>query len=636
MIVPMKKFYLIALDKDRPTLPERLRKLGVAHVEELSGSGETYQNLERERSETESVYFLLRNYVEKKQKPVPAEGLTVDEPDEIKAFVQEVSGLKRELDSLNERANQLAREMDRVAAWGDVSTSILVEVERGSGFSFRFFEAPAKEVGNLPKEFEYISIHAPKGKIRVAFVLEDGEKAPELPAAFQEFLLPELSLSQMREEVASIESRKKAIAKEFKARSALTASVKKYLKELEAAIVLERLRSGMPAQEHFVYLRGYVPARDCERFKKITAKYGWAIAFDDPSDEETPPTLVENPPAVRIIEPVFEFLGTVPNYREYDISFWFLLFFSLFFAMIFGDGGYGMLIVLASIASIVMGKKKGRPVADAQKLFLLLGAVTVVWGALTASWFGIKFNRLPPLLQRISLDLINGQSPNSESNIKVFCFIIGLVQLSIAHLKNIKRDFPNLKFLSQIGSLFLLVGMFNAALNLVIDAVRFPIQSWALACIAVGFLLVFLFGNWNGKFGSSLLESLKGIIPTFLGTVSIFADIVSYIRLWAVGLAGLAISQTVNGMAAGIVGDEVGLLFDFILKLLIAVVLLLVSHSLNFMLTVLSVVVHGIRLNMLEFSGHLGMEWSGYKYNPLREQNRPSSAMESSLEETGV
>jgi len=285
----------------------------------------------------------------------------MDEPDEIKAFVREVSGLKRELDSLNERANQLAREMDRVAAWGDVSTSILAEVERGSGHSFRFFEAPAKEAQELLKEFEYIRIHAPKGKIRVALVLEDGEKAPELPAAFQEFILPELSLSQMREEVASIESRKKAIAKEFKARSARTASVKKYLQELEAAIVLERLSPACLAQEHFVYLRGYVPARDCERFKKITAKYGWAIAFDDPSDEETPPTLVENPPAVRIIEPVFEFLGTVPNYREYDISFWFLVFFSLFFAMIFGDGGYGMLIVLASIASIVMGKRKGAP-----------------------------------------------------------------------------------------------------------------------------------------------------------------------------------------------------------------------------------------------------------------------------------
>jgi len=113
--------------------------------------------------------------------------------------VREVSGLKRELDSLNERANQLAREMDRVAAWGDVSTSILAEVERGSGHSFRFFEAPAKEAQELLKEFEYIRIHAPKGKIRVALVLEDGEKAPELPAAFQEiFASGALSFSDAR------------------------------------------------------------------------------------------------------------------------------------------------------------------------------------------------------------------------------------------------------------------------------------------------------------------------------------------------------------------------------------------------------------------------------------------------------
>jgi V/A-type H+-transporting ATPase subunit I len=636
MIVPMKKFYLIVLDKDRGNVPERLRKLGVAHVEELQGSGETYQSLERERAETESVCFLLQNYNKKKSKPDPSKSLSRSDIAGVKSLVQEVSELKHELDSLGERTNQLVREMDRVASWGDVSVAALVEVDKGSGRSLRFFEAPLKEMASLPKELEYMRLQAPKGKFRFGLVLGDGEKLPELPPSFQEFLLPELSLTQMRREIVSIDQRKKEIARAFKDLSVRVTFVKMYLQELEADIVLERLRSGMPDQEHFAYLQGYVPARDCDKFKKIVAKYGWAIAFNDPSDEENPPTLVENPPAIRIIEPVFEFLGTVPNYREYDISLWFLLFFSLFFAMIFGDGGYGSLIVLASLASIIMGKRKGRPVGDAQKLFLLLGAVTVVWGALTASWFGIQFNHLPSLLQRISLNFINGQSPDSESNIKVFCFIIGLVQLSIAHLKNIRRDFPNLKFLSQIGSLLLLVGMFNAALNLVIDATRFPLRSWVLICIAIGFSLVFLFGNWNGKFGSSLLESLKGIIPTFLGTVSVFADIVSYIRLWAVGLAGLAISQTVNGMASGILGGAAGFLLGFILKLLIAIVLLLVSHSLNFVLTVLSVVVHGIRLNMLEFSGHLGMEWSGYKYNPLREQKCPSAAMESSLEEIGV
>jgi V/A-type H+-transporting ATPase subunit I len=111
-----------------------------------------------------------------------------------------------------------------------------------------------------------------------------------------------------------------------------------------------------------------------------------------------------------------------------------------------------------------------------------------------------------------------------------------------------------------------------------------------------------------------------------LGTVSVFADIVSYIRLWAVGLAGLAFSQTVNGMASGMLGGPSGFLIGFVLKLIIAAVILVAAHALNFMLTVLSVIVHGIRLNMLEFSGHLGMEWSGYKYDPLKEDENLSAS----------
>ncbi|HOR49282.1 MAG TPA: hypothetical protein PLS97_08170 [Rectinema sp.] len=622
MIVPMKKFYLIVLQRDRENLPERLRKLGVAHVEELQGIGEKYKNLEREKAEAESVYFILQNYIDKKAKSDKADAsisLKYEDCKYVRDIINEISTAKQRLDLLEDRTIDLKREIERVASWGEVSMATLQRVADGAGFSLRFFDAPLKEIAVLPKETEYIRIAAPKGRYRIGLIVREGGKMPDLPPSFIEFLPPEIPLSQMRQEIASMESQKQEIIGEFRNKSVNLSLIKKYLHMLDSNIILERLRSGMPQHESFAYMKGYVPARDCEKFKKIAAKYGWAIAFDDPIEEDQPPTLVENPPAVRIIQPVFEFLGTVPNYWEYDISSWFLIFFSIFFAMIFGDASYGAIIVLATIASIIAGKRKGKPIGDTQKLFLLLGSTTIIWGALTATWFGISFDNLPKLLQDISLSLINGQSPDSENNIKVLCFIIGLVQLSIAHFKNIKRDFPNLKFLSQIGSLLLLEGMFNAGLNLVIDSTRFPIRSWALLCIAIGFFLVFIFGNWNGKLGSSLLESLKTIIPTFLGTISVFADIVSYIRLWAVGLAGLAISQTVNGMASSIMGMALGFPLEFILKLLISILFLIITHLLNFMLTVLSVLVHGIRLNMLEFSGHLGMEWSGYKYKPLKE-----------------
>jgi V/A-type H+-transporting ATPase subunit I len=173
--------------------------------------------------------------------------------------------------------------------------------------------------------------------------------------------------------------------------------------------------------------------------------------------------------------------------------------------------------------------------------------------------------------------------------------------------------------------------MFNAVLNLVIDSSRFPLYSWALALIGAGFVLVFVFGNWDGNLFRSMLEGLKGIIPTFLGTVSVFADIVSYIRLWAVGLAGLAISQTVNGMAANMFGPVAGHLLAFIIGGLMGLILIFVGHSINLLMSVLSVIVHGVRLNMLEFSSHLGMEWSGYKYEPLSETAEEGKVQENTI-----
>ncbi|MGB9685084.1 MAG: V-type ATP synthase subunit I [Rectinema subterraneum] len=631
MIVPMKKFYLIVLDKDRESAPERLRKLGVAHVEELQGSGETYQTLEQKKADAENVYYFLSNYVEKESKSKRQAFASLEDAKaliDVLSLIKEISDLKRDFDSIAENTAQLAREIERVSSWGEIFESQIEYIGEKTQLSIKLYETYNAELKNLPEEIQYIRIAAPKGKARIAVVTEQGQEPQGLSASFQEFMPPQRPLSMLREELEAIAHRMKNIEAKFRSRSKYLPLIKAFIDDVESDIILERLRSGMLAHEQFAYLMGYVPARDAEKLKQIAQKYGWAVALEDPSSEDKPPTLVENPPAVRIIKPVFDFLGIVPNYNEYEISFWFLIFFVLFSAMIFGDGGYGLVITLGAFFSIFKARSNGKKVSDAQKLFAVLGFATVLWGALTGSWFGIAYNYLPSILRNISLPWINGQSPDSENNIKALCFLIGFIQLSIAHIKNLKRDFPNPKFLSQIGSLFLLAGMLNLSLNLVVDSKRFPIENGAVLSIGIGFVLVFVFGNWTGRFGSSILESLKGIISIFLGTVSVFADIVSYIRLWAVGLAGLAISQTVNGMASGILGGGfAAFVVGFIIKALLAVTLLVASHSLNFVMTVLSILVHGIRLNMLEFSGHLGMEWSGYKYQPLKEKDTPSASV---------
>ena len=138
-----------------------------------------------------------------------------------------------------------------------------------------------------------------------------------------------------------------------------------------------------------------------------------------------------------------------------------------------------------------------------------------------------------------------------------------------------------------------------------------PIGKIEISLIAVGFVMSFVFSNYEDSIGKSILESCKNIISVLLGVVNVFSDIVSYIRLWAVGLAGAAISDTVNTMAGPILGHAI--LF------IAAIALLVFGHGLNMVLNLLSVIVHGVRLNTLEFSTHLGVSWSGKKYEPFSE-----------------
>ena len=138
-----------------------------------------------------------------------------------------------------------------------------------------------------------------------------------------------------------------------------------------------------------------------------------------------------------------------------------------------------------------------------------------------------------------------------------------------------------------------------------------PVGTTAIALIGIGFVLSFVFSNYEGSIIKAITSSLKNIVSVLLGVVNVFSDIVSYIRLWAVGLAGAAISATVNELAGPLMGN-----FMF---MILAIMLLVFGHGLNMILNILSVIVHGIRLNTLEFSSHLDMSWSGNKFKPFKE-----------------
>ena len=191
----------------------------------------------------------------------------------------------------------------------------------------------------------------------------------------------------------------------------------------------------------------------------------------------------------------------------------------------------------------------------------------------------------------------------------------------MAHIKGAIRNKGSVKMLGDIGSILQLLGIYYLVLSLVVNAEVFsfglvisgiPIGTAAIVLIAVGFVISFVFSNYEGSIIKSILSSLTNIVSVLLGVVNVFSDIVSYIRLWAVGLAGAAISATVNELAGPFLGN-----FMF---MILAIILLVFGHGLNMILNILSVIVHGIRLNTLEFSSHLDMSWSGHKFKPFKEQ----------------
>jgi V/A-type H+-transporting ATPase subunit I len=618
MIAEMKKVHLVLLEKEKAHGLTALRRLGVVHLEPTSGHGQEHEEAARRLAEVERALGMLSSV-----KTTTVRGAAVEAAAGSGwEAASRANALAEEGRALQEELAGLTKEIERVRSYGDYEPADLAALE-AAGLPVRLFECPAARLEDLPRDLTYVRLASPKGTARIAII---GSQDGALPEHVIEIGLPRTSPSALRERIGTVEARMRAVQAEITELAARTPAIEQARARFAQDLAFETVRSGMETQGPVAYLSGYVPSADLARLSAEAKERAWGLLSDDPSPEDAPPTKVENNAVVRLIAPIFQFLGIVPGYREYDISLWFLMFFSLYFAMIFGDGGYGLVMLLGGFFAAARAKRAGGRLPDGIRLLFLLGATTLAWGVVTATWFSIPVSRLPRFLTAIAIPPIRNGNPEADTNVKIFCFVLGLVQLALAHLKNIRRDFPNLKFLGQVGSLCLVVGMFTLVLNLIIDPARFPIPIWALALIGGGFLLVFVFGSWEGNFVRALLGGLKGMIPTFLGTVSVFADIVSYIRLWAVGLAGVAISQTINGMASGAFGDPAGRIVAFAIGAVMGVVLLTVGHALNVVMSVLSVVVHGIRLNVLEFSGHLGMEWSGHKYDPFHETVREDSS----------
>ena len=186
-----------------------------------------------------------------------------------------------------------------------------------------------------------------------------------------------------------------------------------------------------------------------------------------------------------------------------------------------------------------------------------------------------------------------------------FCFFLGAFHLSIAHSWRAYLKIPSVTALADVGWICILWTAFFLAKTLILGE-AFP--TWGIWLVAAGVVLVILFTNPQANILRGIGEGLGTVVLSFMNNIT---DVISYIRLFAVGLATLAIAETTNFLASGF-GDGV-------VAIVAGVVILITGHGLNIVLGPMSVLVHGVRLNVLEFSGHANVTWSGITFEPLKE-----------------
>ena len=604
MIEKMKAVCVVSQNSRKQELLTALCDLGILHVAEKKTANSAF--LER-FSALSRLFLELNDYAS--QEDCSDEILTDEQFQEL--YEASVNSLEKR-NSLKSKLTELNIELERLKPWGDFDAKMLKSLP--GNLDFHFYRMDKKTYKQLIEDdnvkFVHLSSVEKMETVAVIGKLDLNFNAIEFVVPEKDPIVLKDEIENCNKQLIECEATLKSAAKHLK-------SYSQQLLKTQNDVEFSSVEESVTRDDKLVWLSGYIPESEIESFINTAKQQSWAWAISDVAeDDSNVPTKIKYGKLTGLIKPIFDILGVVPGYREYDISFWFLSFFALFFAMIIGDAGYGALFLIGTVLYHLKSKK----ITNIILLLYLLSFSTVIWGALTGTWFGLEGAMHIPILKAMVIpgfanypEYFNITSNSVQNNVMKFCFSIGVIQLALACIMNISRKIgsKNLSFVADIGWLFSISALYLVVLNLVIgEKINIAVVG---IIVALGFLLVVLFGGMEpGKtFAQGLKSGVGDAFTVFLNTISAFGNVMSYIRLFAVGMASLAIAQSFNDMASG---------FDGVL-VIVGAVIMIIGHVLNIIMGFLSVVVHGVRLNLLEFSGQLGMEWSGIAYEPFKKIN---------------
>ncbi len=526
---------------------------------------------------------------------------------DLPKVVFEVLSVKQQERDCSDRCDFLRQRIKQLEPWGDFS---LPEGQALDGYKLWFYLLPLHQLKQLPKkDLVWQVVHQDN---RYAYVVVIATEEPPANA----LVVPRvhtgaLSLSAVRRQLhqAQIEYEEIIARRQALTRWILLLATKIDRAEDRAARIHA---AGLTLDHDGVFaVQGWIAASDRPRLKTFAERHQLALLVQPAAAAERPPTLLDNPRLLAGGEDVVRFYQT-PAYGGWDPSL--VLFFSLalFFAMILSDAGYGLVLAIALLA---MWKKMGRSATGLRLRVLgaVLVASTVAWGVLAGSYFGAA---PPPDSLLAACQLLDLRDFDSMMRLSV---VIGVAHLSLANLAMAWQYRRQTLALSRLGWVVAAAGGLALWLDTSNTATSGLMTATGPWLLGVGLLAVLLFSaEPSGHDGWSwrLLAGLKGLT----GISRIFGDVLSYLRLFALGLASASLALTFNQLAAQVSAAVPGI------GMLLSLLILLLGHGLNLALAVMSGLVHGLRLNFIEFY-NWGLSDEGYPFRAFAKKARQNNAI---------
>lgn len=603
MIVKMSKYAFMVYHKEYDAFLKELRNLGVLHVKEINSIRDNadLQTLLAERKRlTQAIRFCEGVNKHSGRALAPAGNTKKEEGLRLEEQLEAMQEKKHKL--LTAKAG-LEKDIAYMELWGDFDFKN-IRLLKEAGYELTFFSCPTSHYE--PKWNEEYNAFLVNNVQSVTYFVTVTKVGTSIEIDAERAKMPSKGLSELQSDYDRLGASIKALEKEteeFSAQhyAALVEADRQVQDEFNYRNVWAQ--TDHEAEDRLMVLEGFVPTEEAPVLEAGLEQKGYYFQQLAIEEEENVPIKLRNNAFSRLFEPITR-MFSLPNYTEFDPTPFFAPFFMLFFGLCFGDGGYGLLVILACA---YFKRKASRQVKDYLSLFQYFGLAALIVGTCTGSFFGIALASVPALVAVKDYFV-------SSDNLMTFSIIIGLVQIvfgkTVAALKTMEQK--GTKYgIAPMAWVFVIVALL-CALGLPMLNVQLPevVKNVCFGITGAGLLVAFFY-NSPGK--NIFLNFGTGLWNTYNMASGLLGDTLSYIRLFAIGLTGSILGGVFNSLAIDMTEG-----MNIFLRIIVMLLILVAGHAINFGLCTISSLVHPLRLIFVEYYKNAEFEGGGKDYRPFK------------------